>query len=140
MLRSQPLLHMIESRRTVIFAVFCLCCLLSSARLVKDAPTPGHFTTSDIAASSDERFAALKAALPSRGVIGYIGESGNSGLADYYLAQYALAPLILDRSTNHSLVLGNFPTSPPIQASSNTLHLQRDFGHGILLFASEGAK
>jgi hypothetical protein len=131
---------MIESRRTIIFAVFCLCCLLSSARLVKDAPTPGHFATSEIAVNSDQRFAALKAALPSHGVVGYIGEPGNSGLADYYLAQYALAPLVLDRSTNHPLVLGSFPTSPPGQAWSNTLHLQRDFGSGIMLFASEGAK
>lgn len=89
---------------------------------------------------SDQRFAALKAALPSHGVIGYIGEPDNSGLADYYLAQYALAPLVLDRSDEHALVVGNFPTVRPVQASSNALHLQRDFGSGLLLFASEGAK
>lgn len=130
---------MIESRRTVVFAVFSLCCLLSSARQVRDAPTPGHFKASEIALRSDQRFAALKAALPSRGVIGYIGESGNSGIADYYLAQYALAPLVLDRSDNHPLVIGNFPTSPSMKAQSNTLRLQRDFGNGILLYTTEGA-
>ncbi len=131
---------MIDSRRTVVFAVFSFCCLLSSARLVRDAPAPGRFKASEIALRSDQRFAALKAALPSRGVIGYIGEPGNSGLADYYLAQYALAPLVLDRSDNHALVIGNFSASSSSQASSHDLHLQRDFGNGLLLFASEGAK
>ena len=130
---------MMEAKRIVAFSILLFSCLLSSVRLVRDAPAPGHFKTSEIAVSADQRFAALKAALPSRGVIGYIGEPGNSGIADYYLAQYALAPLVLDRSTNHPLVVGNFPASP-VQASSNTLHLQRDFGSGILLFASEDAK
>jgi len=77
--------------------------------------------------------------LPSRGVIGYIGEPGTAGLADYYLTQYALAPLVLDRSSKHPIVVGNFPGSLPSAASFNGLHLERDFGNGVLLFTTEDA-
>jgi hypothetical protein len=92
-----------------------------------------------VAKDSDERFAALKAALPDRGVVGYIGESGNSGTADYYLAQYALAPLVLENSPNHALVVANFPTARPAGLTAN-LELVTDFGNGVLLFRNSSAK
>jgi hypothetical protein len=79
----------------------------------------------------------MKAALPTRGVVGYVGESGDP-VADYYLAQYALAPLVIDRSPNHPLVVGNFPGSSP--GTPDHLQLQADFGNGVLLFANQDAK
>jgi len=113
---------------------FALCCLLSSARLVVDAPNPKH-PPGNIARQSDQRFSALKAALPERGVVGYVGEPGTPALADYYLAQYALAPLVVDLSPNYPLVIGNFPTTPT-GSTSNDLQLIRDFGGGVLLYAN----
>jgi len=123
-------------RATISIVAFLACCLLSSARLVIDAPKPGS-TPSDVAKRSDQRFARLKAALPERGVVGYIGESGTPGLPDYYLAQYALAPLVLDHSANHALVIGNFSTVPSKGSLSRDLHLVKDFGDGVLLFATQ---
>jgi hypothetical protein len=87
---------------------------------------------------SGRRFAALREALPQRGVIGYIGQSQDS-VGYYYLAQYALAPLVLDFSQNHPLVVGNFPTAPPQNLPVN-LKLLRDFGNGVLLLANEDAR
>jgi hypothetical protein len=69
--------------------------------------------------------------------VGYVGEPGTSSLPGYYLAQYALAPLVLDHSTNHALVIGNFPTAPPTGSPSADLHLVKDFGDGVLLFATQ---
>ena len=86
---------------------------------------------------SGQRFAALRDALPKRGVIGYIGPS-EDGLGYYYLAQYALAPLVVDHSSNHVLVIGNFPHSAPPQLPDN-LKLVKDFGGGVLLFANKDA-
>jgi hypothetical protein len=124
--------------RTIASAAFVLCCLLSSARLVVDAPAPATLKNSrgDVARRSDQRFAALKSALPPRGVVGYIGEPGTPALGDYYLAQYALAPLVVDHSSNHPFVIGNFPASPPPNPPSN-LQLVKDFGDGVLLFANK---
>jgi hypothetical protein len=114
--------------------------MLSSARIVWDAPRPGRLAGSanDVERRSDQRFAALKAALPKRGVIGYVGEPGTAALADYYLAQYALAPLVVDHSPNHPIVIGNFPSSPAWPPSEN-LQLVKDFGNGVLLLANKGA-
>jgi len=124
------------SKRTAsAILIFVLCCLLSSAKLVLNATTPA---ADDVAQRSDQRFAALKAALPARGIVGYIGESGNTGTADYYLAQYALAPLIVEHSPDHTLVIGNFPTARPASFPSH-LQLVTDFGNGVLLLRNPSA-
>ena len=125
------------SKPTIACLTFLLCCLLSSARLVVDAPGPGHLRDDPVARRSDQRFARLKVELPPRGVIGYIGTEGTPGLADYYLAQYALAPLVLDRSPNHSIVVANFPDS--LRTAPQDLHLVKDFGNGLLLFSNKDA-
>lgn len=122
------------SRLTIAAWIFSVCCLMSSAcLLVRTGIHP--IDPNNVAQRSDMRFAALKAVLPERGVVGYIGRPG-APISDYYLAQYALAPLIVDRSTNHSLVVGNFPgvLSNP---SVGHLHVVRDLGNGVLLLAGE---
>ena len=126
------------------FLAFMLCCLLSTARIVWDAPRLNRPPDSAqrVARRSEQRFAALKALLPKRGVIGYVGEPGAAALGDYYLTQYALAPLVVDHSLNHALVVGNFPSSPggaPAASPSGNLQLVQDFGDGVLLLANRGA-
>ena len=132
----QALAQNLPAKTRLVLLVFVFCCLLSSARLVMEAPISGRSTPDDVAQRSDLRFARLKATLPERGVLGYIGDAGESGVAPYYLAQYALAPLVLDRSPNHPFVVANFPSSPPA-ASVEKLRLVRDFGDGVLFFAGE---
>ncbi len=67
--------------------------------------------------------------------MGYIGEPGPAANGDYYLTQYALVPLIVERSTEHPFVIGNFPHSTP--PMPDNLRLIRNFGHGVLLFAAK---
>jgi hypothetical protein len=124
-------------RVTISSLVLVLCCMMSSARLIIDAPTPKHVldSASEIPKRSDQRFAELKTMLPDRGVVGYVGESGSPAEVGYYLAQYALAPLVVDRSPNHPLVVGNFRISTP--PPPENLKLVKDFGNGVLLFANE---
>lgn len=130
-----------RTRRVTIAAlIFVVCSLLSSGRILWDTRTPSHVKDSsiDVAQRSDQRFSTLKTTLPQRGVIGYIGELGAQARGDYYLAEYALAPLVVDDSPNHPLVLSNFPNSP-ISAPAN-LQLVKDFGNGVALYANKDAK
>ena len=119
--------------------LFILCSLLSTIRILHEAPNPVHLNQDDISKRSDQRFAAVKTRLPATGVIGYIGESGDSSSPDYYLTQYALAPLVVDHSTHHAIVIGNFPLSPPSDLPPN-LRLVEDLGNGVLLLAGEDAR
>ncbi|HTT23600.1 MAG TPA: hypothetical protein VMG82_32025 [Candidatus Sulfotelmatobacter sp.] len=119
--------------------LFISCCLLSTGRVIVEAPWPGHIHSDDISKRSDLRFAELKPHLPAKGIVGYLGEPGDSAIPDYYLTQYALAPLVVDFSPSHTIVVGNFPFSPPLQLPEN-LRLVRDFGNGVMLFASKDTK
>jgi hypothetical protein len=126
-------------RAKCVILCFTICCLLSTIRILREAPNPAHLSPDDISKRSDQRFAAVKTRLPANGVVGYIGESGNSSTPDYYLTQYALAPLVVDRSTHHAIVIGNFPLSPPSNLPPN-LRLVEDFGSGVLLLSGEDAR
>jgi len=117
--------------------LFLACSLLSTARIVLDAPSPRH-ADNDIAIRSDERFAALKSRLPAYGVVGYLGESGDSATPDYYLTQYALAPLIVDPSPDHALVIANFPNAPTQIPPG--MQVAQDFGHGVLLLTRKDSQ
>ena len=126
-------------RTTAAAAILVFSSLLSSGRMLFNTPRPGHFEQDSIASRSDQRFAVLKTRLPAEGVVGYVGESSDSATPDYYLTQYALAPLIVDNSTDHAIVIGNFPSSQASRIPRN-LQLVDDLGNGVLLLANKDAK
>jgi len=126
-------------KRKLILAIFIGCCLLSVIRIVRDAPGPSRIQLDDVAKRSDQRFAAVKLVLPGRGIIGYVGENGESSLPDYYLTQYALAPLVVDRSIQHKFVVGSFP-SLQVPSSLPGLRKVEDFGNGVVLLSNEDAR
>lgn len=123
----------LSHKTAVAILIFVAGCLLSSVRLALEAP---HADVPDeVARRSDLRFAEIKAALPARGVVGYVGAPEDS-IDSYYLAQYALAPLVVEHSANRPLIVGNFHSSSP-QLPLN-LEVLRDFGQGVLLLANKG--
>ena len=92
--------------------------------------------------------------LPGHGAVGYIDGLADDELstprqkysldeelptARIYLAQYALAPVILVRSLDHKLVVGNFISPPPDLEIYRKMGLVplRDFGNGIIIFKRE---
>lgn len=86
----------------------------------------------------EKRFTELERILPAHGVVGYVTElpsdiilSDADASAEYYIAQYSLAPLILDNTKDHPFVIGNFHGPHKIEAD---LVLMRDLGNGIMLF------
>src|SRR5579872_2647522 len=112
--------------------------ILSSFRVLHDARLLNFSTRDGVERLSDRRFAALKSSLPTVGAIGYIEEPTDPAIPYYYLTQYALAPVVVEKSTNHKLVVGNFPTlqHPPVPPG---LRLVKDFGNGVLLFTNKDA-
>ena len=115
--------------------IFVLACLLSSARLVIHTTAITH--DGDTAQRAGHRFDAIRKVLPKRGIIGYFGPSGDS-VGHYYLAQYALAPIVVDHSANHAIVIGDFPNSQPVLLPGN-LRVLEDFGDGLFLLANKDA-
>ena len=139
-LRAMQLSSSTPNRATIVALLFVLCSLLSSARLILETPKLRNLKPDVVALRSDQRFAALKTALPERGTIGYVGDSGEFALADYYLTQYALTPLVVDHSLNHPLVVGNYRAPASAESFPSNLQLIKDFGDGVLLFSNKDAR
>lgn len=94
----------------------------------------------------ERRFEPIRALLPARGTVGYLGHPDPTGptpetanaaallhFRRYLLAHYTLAPLLLIESTTPEFVVGNFEAGavPPPPAG---FHLVRDFGDGLVLY------
>jgi hypothetical protein len=82
----------------------------------------------------EKRFAPLRRVLPDHGVIGYLGADSKYWVPNYYATQYVLAPLVVDNSPEHDLVVGNFDAGSEPAWPSN-LVLMHDFGNGVVLLA-----
>lgn len=82
------------------------------------------------------RFSGIKSSLPERGVVCYVPSPDSSFQAKkgYFLAQYALAPLVLRADAGCEPLIGNFPEGAT-SALLNQQHLMvvHDFGDGLLL-------
>lgn len=93
----------------------------------------------DPVSSHEDRLAAARRALPRHGFIGYVGVEKSATVhvnGQYYLSQYALAPLVLVfNNIAPSLVLVNFPEHWQVQSFSELgLEMRTDFGSGVKLF------
>jgi hypothetical protein len=119
---------------------------VSTVRWARRAAAWPAASAQDEITAYESRFRVLRSALPSRGVVGYLGhpeptsatpqDSNAAALLHfrrYLLAQYSLAPVLLIESTDHELIVGNFypGSSPPAPPG---FRLFRDFGDGLVLF------
>jgi hypothetical protein len=91
----------------------------------------------------EKRFEELRRVLPRRGSVGYLADREADDIrfdpsaVDYYLTQYALAPVVVLYSQQPELVVGNFrdPSSLPDVVRRKGLVVRKDFGDGVLLLA-----
>jgi hypothetical protein len=127
---------MFDYSRRVIMAILLLC-------MVTLHPTLHSvmylvFRVQSVVSDNDEvsrdqkRLLLLRYALPRNGVVGYVGDPGK----EHRLTQYALAPLLVDDTPNHPLVIGNFDEADADGARCKYKGLVPifDFGHGVCLF------
>jgi hypothetical protein len=82
------------------------------------------------------RFTHIKKVLPPRGLVCYLPDPESSPEANknYFLARYALAPLMVRTVPDCEPLIGNFGSSSEVPASvGDEFVVQRDFGNGLLL-------
>jgi len=116
--------------------------LASSASLAWHAePLGGGRAETDEIVLSLRRFAPLRKVLPARATVGYETDSENpledrADVKRFYLAQYAVAPVIVVAGADRDLVIGNYqdPGKNCRICRSGRFVLQDDFGGGLMLF------
>jgi hypothetical protein len=129
-------------RSTLVFPALALlgvlCALWSFGRVLTfDFRFFGHPGI----AAYESRFDELRDALPARGIVGYATDvppekifTNPKATAFFYVAQYALAPLIVANDPERELVIGNFhrpPALPP--GAAEIWSVSKDFGDGLYL-------
>jgi hypothetical protein len=107
--------------------------LVGTAMLARDTHGPDEVTL------YQRRFAVLAPMLDRQRVVGYVSDRPDAA-REFFLAQYALAPIILANSARADLVIGNFfdPNAGPAVAADHRLALIRDFGEGLALYRGPG--
>lgn len=91
----------------------------------------------------ETRLAELRKRLPARGVVGYVaddfGADQDKAWRRFATTQYSLAPVILERTTAHELVVGVFddPGAIPAVSDAGNLLVAEEFGEGVVLFTKK---
>lgn len=106
-------------------------------RLVRESPPQ------DPVALAEHRLAGIRTALQGVPRAGYITDiAGDSIGTDaaaterYFLTQYVLAPVVLERGTGEALVVGNF-AADTLPGRYAHLKVMRRYDRGLLLFRGE---
>jgi hypothetical protein len=88
------------------------------------------------------RFEPLISSVSQSAELGYLTDAQPGSVTDSAMflgAQYVLAPRLLAKGAAHEWVLGNFsrPADFAAVGRGKGLHLQQDFGNGVVLFRRE---
>ena len=123
----------------VVLALLVSVALWSSGQfLVRMAQLDARSRGRHDLARYEARFDELRKMLPPRGVVGYVSDKPHA-VREYYLTQYALAPVIVEGTSARPLVVGNFFDARAAAqiAGSQKLVMLKDFGKGVMLFRGE---
>lgn len=137
--------------RLVAFGAVVVVALVNLRALVERFPPAAPYAdaaANDPAIRQEQRFAALRADLKARGLRGDVGYRGDvppdrlfpdaTACADYYLAQFTLAPFVLDPNfAAHNWCVTNFRTLPASARPLPGWRIVQDFGDGVLLLRKE---
>lgn len=122
----------------VLLALISLLVLYSSYQgYITAAASVGNTAIDDMVTAWDKRLRKARNILPEYGTIGYVADWDIPGYkygssdqeVEFLLAQYTLAPLVLERGTDHNLILGNFSDNGDPQKLEN---VQKQLGLKII--------
>ena len=97
----------------------------------------------------EKRFEGLEKILPPHGIVGYISDKPITSytwmpdaeiIAQYYLTQYAVAPVVVDNSIERKLVIGNFHKRDISLPQDKKFTVIEDLGNGVVLFETTKAE
>src|SRR5262245_51402581 len=111
----------------------------SGALALRDTWLTFKAGTPDFAVAYRKRIKGVRALLPAQGTVGYITDSNDEG--EFYLTQYLLVPLILEKGQRPDLILVNNHTRPVPDTRTDDYLVSEsgdgsrvyDFGNGIKL-------
>jgi hypothetical protein len=109
--------------------------LLSSYKLLEQSPPLSSRRAPDEVSAYEARFARARQALPPHGVICYLPDFNSSDAAkkDFFLARYALAPLVVRTVPDCDPLIADLPLGFPSSFLDHRYTVQEDFAHGVLL-------
>ncbi len=134
-----------STKLKIAIILVILCSLVSSLRMLWNE-IRGYITSgnADVVTSHENRFKGVKEVLSPYGLVGYVtDQQSDEAMAEYYLTQYVLSPLILTfDTTSPSIVIGNFHKHPKSDEISKHPHLVlfRELDNGLILFTTEKTK
>lgn len=114
--------------------------LLSSYKLLKESPPLSPRPAVDEVSAYELRFARLKLSLPEHGIVCYVPDytSGDLAKKDFFLARYALAPLVVRNASDCDPLIGDFPPGIPRTDIGSKYSVVQDFGNGVLFLNRNG--
>lgn len=82
------------------------------------------------------RFDALRKDLPATGRVGYWSNvERDPGDLEFHLTQFALAPIVLEKSKTLPYVVGNIAKNPTLEElRAQGLEVVKDYGLGVVLY------
>ena len=114
--------------------------LLSSNKLLEQSPPLSSRPALDEVSAYELRFTRLKQSLPQHGLVCYVPDYTSSDLAkkDFFLARYALAPLVVRNVPDCDPLIGDFPPGISRADLGSKYSVLQDFGNGVLLLTRNG--
>lgn len=127
-----------EKLRGPAIAVVLLAALLSLGFQVPRGMVSGPGSTDSISGFAS-RYDELKRMKVLPDQVGYIGDRKPKDLQSvmaFMLTQYTLAPVVVEQSVAHEVVIGNYYSTPPSAEELRTHHLSvvKDFNNGVVLY------
>src|SRR5215470_7842545 len=111
----------------------------SGAHALRDTWRLFKAGTPDFAIAYAAKLAPARAVLPDRGTLGYVSDSNDQG--EFYLTQYLVVPLVLEKGQRPDLVLVNNHVAKATPTADGVYRVSRlddgstvyDFGNGTKL-------
>jgi hypothetical protein len=110
----QNFLKYVRAAAMILLIGFCAASAVNGFQTAAEASS--GMTGDDMVTAWDKRLRKIRPLLPEYGVIGYLADWDIPGAkygssdqeVEFLLAQYTVAPVVLERGPVHSIILGNF--------------------------------
>ena len=126
-------------------ALLVLACLASSAAIAARVRRPAHAFGRDATTVELARLDRLRPLLPPGGAVGFETDAEDvlhdrSALRRFYLAQYALAPVVVVAGRGEEIVVGDYadPAGRCRICAAPGFRRVADLGDGLMLFRRTG--
>ncbi len=149
---SKPTEKFLEIARFATLILLLGFCVFSAVNGYQTASqAAGDVNGDDMVTAWDKRLRKIRPLLPEYGVAGYLADWDIPGAqfgssdqeVEFLLAQYTVAPVVLERGKDHPIILGNFsdngdPNKLTDVEATLGIRLSQPYSNEINIFTGEG--